>query len=123
MSPANKGYRFRTADEGRWAILTLCDTHYHVDSFAPLEEQFLALEADDPSRPVIVDMTSVRLFSSTALRAMMTAYRRVSSAGGRIVAAGGGEIVANFLRFAPFIDHYATVEEARAALSARAPEQ
>lgn len=109
-------HRFEVSTEDGVGVLRLLDSHYHVDSHDALEAQFAEVDRAAPAGLVVVDMTAVTLFASTALRALMVAHKRLSARGGRIVAAGGGELVANYLRFAPFILHYETVEEAKAAL-------
>ena len=73
MSVEGQPYRFATATDGGIAVLTLCDSRYHVDSHAALEAKFAEIDAATPSGLVVVDMTRVTLFASTALRALMIA--------------------------------------------------
>ena len=120
MTAKRAKFHFETTTCGRATVLRLCDTHYHADSLEALEAKFRETEAavsgEDGGGEIIVDLSAVALLSSTALRALRTAFRRLEERGGRIVAAGGGELVVGVLKFAPFIAHYPSVEDAAAAL-------
>lgn len=123
MAGKRAEFNFETTEAAGATILKLCDARYHADSLDPLNARFLAVEASSETGNVIVDLSAVRLFSSSALRAMRAAHRRLAGRGGRIVAAGGGELVAGVLKFAPFIDHYDDVDKALAAFSASEPDE
>ncbi|MGB0412578.1 MAG: hypothetical protein ACPGFA_13395 [Pikeienuella sp.] len=69
---------------------------------------------------MVLNMSTVRLFSSSALRAVRAAHVAVQNSDGQIVAAGGGELVLNVLKFAPFIHHSESVYDALARLSQEA---
>ncbi|MEX2520592.1 MAG: STAS domain-containing protein [Paracoccaceae bacterium] len=114
----DRRFPFRTEMRGDIVVLTFGASHYHADSHAALGAALT--QAADAARAgrVIVDLSGVVLFSSTALRALRSTYVALEARGGRIVAAGGGELVAGVLKFAPFIEHYHSVDEAVAALSA-----
>lgn len=118
MSPRRASFRFETSRHGGATVLRLCDSHYHADSLEPLDAKLREAEAETAAGLVIVDLGAVALLSSTALRAFRASHRRLEETGGRIVAAGGGELVADVLKFAPFINHYPTIDEAVSALSA-----
>lgn len=104
---------------GEVAVLRLLNEKYHADSLEVLDAQFRKLEAMAPGGLVVVDLERVTLLSSTALRAIRAAHARLETRGGRIVAAGGGDLVRSVLKFAPFISHHATVDEAVGALAAQ----
>lgn len=123
MAGKRAEFNFETTDAEGATILKLCDTRYHADSLEPLNARFLEVEAASETGNVVVDLSDVRLFSSSALRAMRASHRRLSGRGGRIVAAGGGDLVAGVLKFAPFIEHYSSVEEALAAFGAPASDE
>ena len=122
MSAKRTKFSFQTSEIDGAVVLRLGDSHYHADSYEALEAKFREVEAIGDQRRIVVDFADVALFSSTALRALRAAYRRFEDAGGRIVAAGGGELVAGVLRFAPFVRHYSSVEQAVAAFEAETAE-
>lgn len=113
-------FRFELTQAKGAQVLRLLDSHYHADSLGPLEAKFMEIEAAAPGSPVVIDLSGVSLLSSTALRAIRAAHRRLEATGARIVAAGAADLVADVLKFAPFIDHHPTVDEALAALNAKA---
>lgn len=123
MKAKRPKFSFETDEVGGATVLRLGDSHYHADSYEALEAKFREVEAAGAAAGVVVDFSKVALFSSTALRALRAAYRRTAEAGGRIVAAGGGELVAGVLKFAPFVEHYPTVEDAVAGLTAAAEDR
>lgn len=114
----DRRFPFRTEMRGDIVVLAFGASHYHADSHAALDAALSKAAAATKTGRLIVDLDGVVLFSSTALRALRTAYVALESRGGRIVAAGGGELVAGVLKFAPFIEHYHNLDEAVAALSA-----
>jgi hypothetical protein len=102
------------------SVVCCMDTHYHSDSITALGGALSTAEAQSSSALVIVDLTSVVLFSSAALRALRACHMALSKRGGRIVAAGGGELALGVLKFAPFIEHFKDMNGALAALSEQA---
>ena len=67
---------------------------------------------------VVFDFSNVRLLSSCALLAIRAFRRRLSERSGRIVAAAGGDLVADVLKFASYVEHHHSVEDAIAAFDA-----
>lgn len=97
-------------------------SHYHADSLTALSAALrraveMAME-EGGATDVVVDLSGVVLFSSTALRTLRTAHMELETHGARIVAAGGGELVGGVLKFAPFVRHYPDIDQALAALKA-----
>ncbi|MEM7524989.1 MAG: hypothetical protein AAF360_14785 [Pseudomonadota bacterium] len=117
MSRSGAAAGYRIDHNGSVTTLACLSTHYHADSMGSLTEKLKEADESTPSGLVVVDLTHVVLFSSTALRALRAAHLALEGRGGRIVAAGGGELVAGVLKFAPFLPHYPTVEAAVQALS------
>ena len=115
MKDAEKRFPFRCETRGDVTVLHCGATHYHADSFAPLGRALSAAAEQAGRGGLVVDLSGVVLFSSTALRALRAAHLERERQGGRIVAAGGGELVSGVLKFAPFIPHYQNLEEAVAA--------
>ena len=111
------GFEAETTQRGDVVVLKLLNEKYHADSLEALESQFRALEGDAPRALIVLDLDRVSLLSSTALRAIRAAHARLEERGGRIVAAGGGDLVRSVLKFAPFIAHHGTVDEAVSALA------
>ena len=107
-----RAYKFDTRVFGGIAVIRCRDSHYHSDCDAAFSNALNGALDVAERHIVIVDMSAVRLFSSSALRAVRAAHLRATEVGGRIVAAGGGELVINVLKFAPFITHRDTVAEA-----------
>ena len=120
MKRGREKFRFDVVRHDGASVVRLLDSHYHADSLAPLEATFIEAEADAPCASIVVDLNGVSLLSSTALRAIRASHARLEKAGGRIVAAGAADLVADVLKFAPFIAKYASVDEALAALRAEA---
>ena len=107
-----RAYKFDTRVFSGVAIMRCRDSHYHSDCDVAFSNALNAALDVAETQIVIVDMSVVRLFSSSALCAVRAAHSRAAEGGGRIVAAGGGELVINVLKFAPFITHRDTVAEA-----------
>lgn len=107
---------FRIDRHGSTAVVVCLHTHYHADCQEAFAAVLRGAQAASESGDVIVDLDGVVLLSSTALRALRGAHRDLTAAGGRIAAAGGGDLVHGVLKFAPFITHYDTLEEAGRAL-------
>ena len=99
------------------AILRLRASHWHADSFDALSVALSDALRRAQSHQVVVDLGEVKLFSSSALRALRAVHRTAEAQTGRIVAAGGGELAVSVLKFAPFILHFDDVPAALAALS------
>ena len=112
MSDASRRFPYRIERRGDVTILHCAATHYHADSYAPLAAALAEAVEQAPEGRLVVDLAPVVLFSSTALRALRTAHQALDARGGRIVTAGGGELVHGVLKFAPFIRHVGTLEEA-----------
>lgn len=110
-------YKFDTKLYDGVAVVKCRDTHYHSDCAQSVLDAMSDARAKASSGSVVLDMSGVRLFSSSALRAVRASYVAAQETGGRIVAAGGGELVVNVLKFAPFILHFETVHNALAQLS------
>lgn len=110
-------HRLEIEDRAEARIVRLLSSHYHADSLETLEKTFHEAAKEPPGGVIVLDLSRVVLFSSTALRALRSTSSRLGEAGGRIVAAGGGELVVGVLKFAPFVTHYATLDEALAALA------
>lgn len=107
-----RAYKFDTRVFSGIAVIQCRDTHYHSDCIGSLTETLdKALQQADAGI-VVLDMSGVRLFSSSALRAVRAVHVRAMARDGRIVAASGGELAINVLKFAPFIFHFETVAEA-----------
>lgn len=123
MAGKRAEFNFETTDADGVTVLKLCDARYHADSLEPLNAKFQEIEARRADGRIVVDLSAVRLFSSSALRAIRASHRRVLRRRGRIVAAGGGELVAGVLKFAPFIEHYSNVDEALAAFGGAASDE
>lgn len=102
---------------GDVAILHLRASHWHADSFDALSVALSDALRRAASHQVVVDLDAVKLFSSSALRALRAVHRTAEAKNGRIVAAGGGELAVSVLKFAPFILHFDDVPAALAALS------
>ncbi|MGB0506474.1 MAG: hypothetical protein ACPGGK_09795 [Pikeienuella sp.] len=99
------------------SVVCCKDTHYHSDCITALGAVLSEAEKQASSGLVIVDLTDVVLFSSAALRALRATHLSLKKRDGRIVAAGGGELALSVLKFAPFIEHFVTLDEALAKLS------
>ena len=115
-----RAYKFDTKLYDGVAVVKCRDTHYHSDCAQSLSAALQAARDAATSDSVVLNMNAVRLFSSSALRAVRSSYVAAQKSGGRIVAAGGGELVVNVLKFAPFILHFETVHGALAQLSQEA---
>ena len=100
-----RAYKFDTRVFSGVAIMRCRDSHYHSDCDVAFSNALNAALDVAETQIVIVDMSVVRLFSSSALCAVRAAHSRAAEGGGRIVAAGGGELVENVLKFAPFVVH------------------
>jgi anti-anti-sigma regulatory factor len=112
-----RGYRFDTRVFGGIPVVRCCDSHYHTDCTVPLTDALRDALIKVEASVVVLDMSAVRLFSSSALRVVRAAHVRAVENNGRIVVAGGGELAVNVLKFAPFILHFGTVREALAQFS------
>lgn len=119
MGKDGKAFPYRIEARGDVTILHCEATHYHADSFAPLGAALAEAATAARSGKLVIDLSQVVLFSSTALRALRTAHLDLEARGGRIVAAGGGELVRGVLKFAPFIAHVPDVAQAVAALEGK----
>lgn len=111
-------HRVEIEDRAEARILRLLSSHYHADSLETLEKTFDKAVKAPPGDIIVLDLSRVVLFSSTALRALRSASAKLGETGGRIVAAGGGELVVGVLKFAPFVTHYPTLDEALASVAA-----
>lgn len=103
-------------------MLICLDSHYHADCGDRFAEALAEAGDVSDTGDVIVDLSGVALLSSAALRALRTAHDALSVRGGSLSAAGGGDLVVGVLRFAPFMTHYDSVDEAAAAIAARGKE-
>ena len=112
-----RSYSFETSTFADVAVMRCRDTHYHSDCAQALSSALHAARGASASASVVLDLTGVRLFTSSALRAVRAAHVAMSDAGGRIIAVGGGEMVVNVLKFAPFIVRCDTVSDALAMVS------
>ncbi|MFV0473126.1 MAG: hypothetical protein ACK5MQ_02635 [Pikeienuella sp.] len=110
--------------ERGYVVLTLGASHYHADGAPALAEalrdagRICAETAPGRAPWVVADFGAVVLLSSIALRELRAAHIALGKRGGGIVAAGGGELVERVLKFAPFIAHHDSLDQALAALDA-----
>lgn len=116
----SRTYKFDNKAYGGIPVIGCRDSHYHSDCDVALAGTLNSALDTAETSIVVLDMSAVRLFSSSALRAVRAAHVRALERGGQIVAAGGGELVVNVLKFAPFILHFETVAEALTQFSPEA---
>ncbi len=123
VTAANQRFPYRLDRVADAVVLRLDGTHYHADSFDALRQALEEAGSSAAGGRVVVDLGKVVLISSTVLRVFRAAHLALAERGGALHVAGGGELVANVLKFAPFIRRYETVDEAAAGFGAARGEE